>query len=102
MAFMRPVASYFAAYDVDTDSGSYIVPVDVCGARCSKKDLLRYTEGTEVYSKKKVKGWFARLSASGYMDATDWQGPYKTEKAALDAVKDHYEVDDEGDFDGGY
>lgn len=32
--------------------------------------------------------WFARLSAPGYMDCTDWSGPYDTEaeaKVYLDA-----------------
>ena len=27
--------------------------------------------------------WFARLSAPGYLDCTDWQGPQPTEDAAL-------------------
>jgi hypothetical protein len=30
----------------------------------------------------KVEGWFARLSAPGYMDCTDWDGPYKTREEA--------------------
>lgn len=28
-------------------------------------------------------GWYWRLSASGYMDATDWEGPFDTEAHAL-------------------
>lgn len=104
MAFMRPFTSYMSAYEVDTDCGYYTVPADVLSAsdfgsngRPLKTAILKYTEGSKVRSIKKIKGWFARLSAPGYMDATDWQGPYKTEKAALDAVKDLYEVDDYGD-----
>ncbi len=27
-------------------------------------------------------GWYARLSASGYMDCTDWNGPFKTREEA--------------------
>lgn len=35
-------------------------------------------------------GWWSRLSAPGYMDCTDWQGPYKTERKALtDLAKTH-------------
>lgn len=42
--------------------------------------------------------WWARLSAPGYMDATDWLGPYDTRDAARDAIADMYDVDpDTGD-----
>lgn len=27
-------------------------------------------------------GWFCRLSAPGYMDCTDWSGPYESEEEA--------------------
>jgi hypothetical protein len=30
----------------------------------------------------KVEGWFARLSAPGYLDCTDWDGPFKTREEA--------------------
>lgn len=110
MGFMRPVAKKMVMWEVETNSHSELVPDDVItsserGARGrpTKAGILKYCEGSRVFSIKKVKGWFARLSAPGYMDATDWQGPYKTEREALDAVKSFHEVDDEGDFDdGGY
>ena len=35
-------------------------------------------------------GWFARLSAPGYLDATDWLGPYDTEEEAAEALLDAY------------
>jgi hypothetical protein len=28
-------------------------------------------------------GYFSRLSAPGYMDCTDWSGPYETEEEAV-------------------
>lgn len=28
-------------------------------------------------------GFYARLSASGYLDCTDWSGPFKTENEAV-------------------
>ena len=31
---------------------------------------------------KKRRGWFARLSAPGYLDATEWTGPFKTAEEA--------------------
>lgn len=36
------------------------------------------------------KGFFARLSAPGYMDATDWLGPYATEDEAFEALYEQY------------
>jgi hypothetical protein len=37
-------------------------------------------------------GWWVRLSAPGYSDATDWQGPYETETEARKAVYDTWDV----------
>lgn len=31
-------------------------------------------------------GWFARLSAAGYLDCTDWIGPFDTELEAIKAL----------------
>lgn len=31
-------------------------------------------------------GWYCRLSAPGYLDCTDWCGPFKTEIEALVAL----------------
>jgi hypothetical protein len=105
MGFMRPIAEHMTVYEVETNSHTETVPVDVMVAsdfgasgRPKKDAILKYCEGSRVTgSIKKVRGWFSRLSAPGYMDSTDWQGPYKTEKEALDAVKEQHSVDDEGD-----
>lgn len=37
--------------------------------------------------------WFARLSADGYLDCTDWSGPYKTLEEARNYIRDTWEVD---------
>lgn len=43
-------------------------------------------------------GWYCRLSAPGYMDCTDWSGPYETEQEAREAIVDMWDVDpDSGD-----
>jgi hypothetical protein len=43
-------------------------------------------------------GWFCQLSASGYMDQTGWDGPFKTEDEARDHIRDTFDVDpDTGD-----
>ena len=35
-------------------------------------------------------GWYARLSAPGYMDATDWIGPFDSEDESLQALYETY------------
>ena len=35
-------------------------------------------------------GWLCRLSASGYLDCTDWHGPYASRVEALIALVDLY------------
>jgi hypothetical protein len=42
-----------------------------------------------------VTGWFCRLSAPGYMDCTDWSGPFETEQEARDHIAETYDVDPE-------
>lgn len=40
-------------------------------------------------------GWMARLSAPGYLDATDPVGPKETAQAAISSLSDLYRNDDE-------
>lgn len=40
----------------------------------------------------RASGWWSRLSAPGYLDCTDWQGPYKTEREALDDLAKTHDV----------
>ena len=42
-------------------------------------------------------GWYSRLSAAGYLDCTDWSGPFETEGEALDYICDLHEVDRDGE-----
>lgn len=42
-------------------------------------------------------GWYGRLSAPGYLDCTDWMGPFKTAEEALYEVCEFYEVDEDGE-----
>ncbi len=114
MAFMQPVAEYFTMYHVDTNHGTEYVPQELVSLDLDAsldditeaneailKALEPYIEGSEVYEIAEFTGWYARLSAPGYLDCTEWVGPYATAKGALDAVKEEYECDDEGDFDDG-
>ena len=45
-------------------------------------------------------GYYGRLSAPGYLDCTDWHGPFDTAEEALDYVCDIYDVDEDGELVG--
>lgn len=66
---------------------------DDCCVPCSLRSALRdYIEG-DAGSVERVTGkYWARLSAPGYLDATDWDGPHDTEEAAKHALSEQYDV----------
>ena len=37
-------------------------------------------------------GWWARLSAPGFLDCTDWQGPYDSEEKALEELAETFDL----------
>jgi hypothetical protein len=89
MAFMEP--EYYDGemyYCMDDDSGEDgpFIPAD------------HFMPSECPQSFGKVSGWFTRLNARGYTDATDWDGPFTDENEARQHVFDHWEVDpDNGD-----
>ena len=107
MAFMKPYADYFAAYHVETGNGVSIVPTDVAGELmclpggfvCSDEmpSLAMYVDGEVQTAERREPAWYSRLSVDGYLDCTEWQGPYDTEEEALDACCDEYDCDENGD-----
>jgi len=97
MAFMKPEVTDKQDWaQVETTAGTWWVPFDVLSkseAESAKggdfEPLLQYTEGTEVYSDQSSvkKGYGVRLSAPGYMDATDWE-VYGSKKEALKRARE--------------
>jgi hypothetical protein len=83
MAFMRPEITEKQEWAaVETNNGTWWVPFDILSSREAEsarrgdfEPLLQYTEGTRVYDDQSSikKGYGVRLSAPGYMDATDWE-----------------------------
>lgn len=51
---------------------------------------LREVLGDEFDSECHTEGFYSRLSAPGYLDCTDWLGPFKTEKQAKRELCDTY------------
>ena len=56
---------------------------------------IHETDETE----RRPEAYVARLSAPGYMDATDWTGPFDTEEQALVALREMYGDDDNEESD---
>lgn len=58
---------------------------------------LTLDKGDSVFETIKGK-WWCRLSAPGYMDCTDWDGPHDTKEAARISLRDMWDIDpDTGD-----
>jgi hypothetical protein len=72
-AFMIPVAVYFDA-----------------------NDLAEINKGADEDERLEGPGFYARLTAPGYLDCTDWCGPFPSVFRALRDLCSTYEVDLEG------
>ena len=48
----------------------------------------------EIWEAAVVEGYGARLSMSGYMDCTDWVGPFATEDEAEEYLDEEYDDDE--------
>lgn len=107
--FMVPSVWEDTMLSVETNCGTETVP-DECGDPADYWDdeteeyapafvahVLEYCEGNRVESVERVSGWFARLSAPGYMDCTDMAGPFESESAAEAYLVETYDdgFDDE-------
>ena len=97
MAFMEPYVTEKQEWaEIETNAGTWSVPFDVLSKseadRARRGDfepLLQYTEGTKVYSNQSSvkKGYGVRLSAAGYMDATEWE-VYDSKKEAQQRARE--------------
>jgi hypothetical protein len=96
MGFMQLMAEHGDWYVVETSSGTYTIPEDVVGEEPYENiyALEPYVEG-EPESFELKTGWCAHYSAPGYLDQTDWMGPYETEEEALKECQELY-GDEEG------
>ena len=94
MSFMQAQARYIAMFVVETTNGTEFVPSGLVGDNPVHGDFADYVEGDVLgeHDLALAPGWYARFSAPGYMDRTDWTGPYETERAALVALAEMHEV----------
>ena len=96
--FMKPQIFKTHYWEVDGDSGTTIVPVDVCDAdpkmdnAAQIKLMSSYYEGFEISNMERKNGWLYRLSAPGYMDATEYEA-FPSYREALEHALDAVESD---------
>lgn len=79
MAFMEPEIIHTTMYSAEKNGETLTFP-SVC---FGKADVASEADVEEDEIEEQT-GWWARLSAPGYMDATEWLGPYETEDEAKD------------------
>ena len=107
--FLAPYVTLDTFIIVDTNCGSFSFPAELVGKDLveriqdenatltneEQKELLQYTGGYTFFSAEVQTGYFSRLSASGYMDCTDWNGPYETlYECVWDLFNNYYDEDD--------
>lgn len=86
-------------WEVETNCGTELVPAGLVSrlAMESPDDCTPfrdYIEGDPIgVEPEPVTGYFARLSAPGYLDATEWAGPFETLAEAREYIADTYDVD---------
>ena len=85
--FMKNAVEYGTFHVGETTEGTVILHPDVFE---TEKQHYKFMRGERW---RKVTGWYSRLSASGYLDCTDWSGPYASEDEADEALNDMYDGD---------
>jgi hypothetical protein len=97
MAFMQKQVEWMAAWQVETTLGTECVPCDVRNPADEPAGLGDYLAGEQIEGMRAmlVTGFFWRLSAPGYMDCTEWCGPFATEAEAKADCDEMYPDDEE-------
>jgi hypothetical protein len=93
-AFMKPQYQKGVFWHVQNQHGEgTIVGGWLVGEAPAADDFRDCIEHGDPVSFEQVQGWFFRLSAPGYMDCTEWSGPYDTLKEARSELENLYQVD---------
>lgn len=98
-SFMKPMVNKGKYWEVETTHGIFIVPEDVAGGDAVKDDLVQYVEGDITGEPELKDGWYGRMSADGYLDATDWIAGNSEEDVRQELDDMYGEDDGEGDPD---
>lgn len=91
MSFMAPEIAEMEMFHIERNGETTLIPSDVFDF----SDVCPLIgESVEITVNK---GFYARLSASGFMDCTEWSGPYSSEAEALADLCDTYDIGEDGE-----
>jgi len=103
MSFMQPVIEFGKWYEIDTMNGTSFVPFDVIGeinqsflgnppSSYARKRVADYVDCDvkDINTIEIREGFGARLSASGYLDCTEWT-VFDSEKEAKEYLVEMYD-----------
>lgn len=110
--FMKPEIIFETFVAIDTDNGTTLVPADVIGEKLTEKiqsgkrlvwkdkeELLQYCDGFKFEQAIIKEGYFFRLSASGFLDCTEWNGPYSTlYECVWDMLMNYFDESEQEDW----
>lgn len=96
MAFMVPTAEFFTKADC-VEQHHEALRCEDCGRMVKRTAALLQDVTRCLECEPPAAGWYGRLSADGYMDCTDWDGPHDTAADAIAAVCEIYECDADGE-----
>ncbi len=80
----------------ETKAGTFAFPADFIGVSEERSlaghelDSCRDFLESEATEAKVVFGWFGRMSAPGYLDSTDWSGPFDSEEETEEHLEEMY------------
>ena len=93
MGHMQPVAEFFIKSDlIETEDRGF-----TCSECREKKHAYNICMSGEAHTvctdcAVPEQGWYSRFSAPGYLDATDWHGPFKSPQTALKEIIEFYDA----------
>lgn len=94
--FMTPDIQQGRFYLIETTEGTEVVPGNMVGRQPALKTFRPYINGKMIagYKPEEREGFYFRMSASGYMDCTDWSHA-ETEAEAIEELLSTYGSDAE-------
>jgi hypothetical protein len=93
MAFMIPQYTNETFHAGDTAHGEHVaIPASVWGTEANFAREARVLPESVATIRGKI---WSRLSAPGYLDCTDWDGPFDTFALAKKSLAQTYDVDPE-------
>lgn len=89
MSHLESQAVFTKMLHIETTEGTELILSNLVHPTPTARDVRPYligdplSYGTGDLKVERHEGWYSRFSAPGYLDCTDWSGPWPTEGEAL-------------------